>query len=142
MSELTFMSGGQTGADQEGLRQARARHIATGGWAPRGWRTDEGDAPWLADYGLREASSSGYRMRTILNVRDSEVTVWFGTTSPGWTCTKEATRLYGRRFEENPTPAQFRALVLEFNILNIAGNRARTNPDAMGLVQVAFTGLD
>ena len=47
-------SGGQTGADQAGLRAARAERLETGGWAPKGWETEEGPAPWLADSGLIE----------------------------------------------------------------------------------------
>jgi hypothetical protein len=48
------ISGGQTGADQGGLRAAQACGIPTGGWAPRGWLTEAGPAPWLADWGLVE----------------------------------------------------------------------------------------
>jgi Circularly permutated YpsA SLOG family len=51
MIELVI-SGGQTGADQAGLRAARASGIRCGGMAPKGWLTEAGPAPWLADYGL------------------------------------------------------------------------------------------
>ena len=50
---LTVISGGQTGVDQAALRAARSCGIPTGGWAPRGWLTEDGPAPWLADYGLK-----------------------------------------------------------------------------------------
>jgi hypothetical protein len=49
------VTGGQTGADQGGLRAARAAGIATGGWAPQGWLTESEDGrrnvpdPSLAD---------------------------------------------------------------------------------------------
>jgi hypothetical protein len=43
MLELVI-SGGQTGADQGGLRATRACGIPTGGWAPRGWLTEAGPA--------------------------------------------------------------------------------------------------
>jgi hypothetical protein len=33
---------------------ARACGIPTGRWAPRGWLTEAGPAPWLADWGLVE----------------------------------------------------------------------------------------
>ena len=46
--------GGQTGADQGGLRAARACGIPTGGWAPRGWQTEDGPCPALANFGLVE----------------------------------------------------------------------------------------
>jgi hypothetical protein len=47
------VSGGQTGADQGGLRAARLAGIPTGGWAPKGWLVESSDgnrdvaAPWL-----------------------------------------------------------------------------------------------
>ena len=46
------VSGGQTGADQAGPRVARVCGVRTGGWGPRGWLTEDGPTPWLADYGL------------------------------------------------------------------------------------------
>ena len=39
------ISGGQTGADQAGLRAAQACGIPTGDQAPRGWLTEAGPAP-------------------------------------------------------------------------------------------------
>lgn len=48
------ISGGQTGADQAALRAARACGIPTGGWAPRGWLTEDGPSLWLAEWGLVE----------------------------------------------------------------------------------------
>jgi len=59
-----IVSGGQTGADQAGLRAAKAAGIETGGWAPHGWTTEKGPAPWLADYGLAECPIPGYPART------------------------------------------------------------------------------
>lgn len=47
------ISGGQTGVDQAALRAARASGIVTGGFAPKGWATEDGPAPWLgSEYGL------------------------------------------------------------------------------------------
>jgi hypothetical protein len=46
------ISGGQTGVDQAALRVAKAIGLATGGWAPLGWETEDGPASWLAGYGL------------------------------------------------------------------------------------------
>jgi hypothetical protein len=78
------ISGGQTGVDQAALRAARAAGIPTGGWAARGWATEDGPAPWLADFGLAECPEPGYPARTIANVCDSDGTLWVGTTdSPG-----------------------------------------------------------
>jgi hypothetical protein len=62
-----LISGGQSGADQAGLRAARTAGIMTGGTAPRGWLAEVADVqpdgvvrwihrscPWLADFGLVE----------------------------------------------------------------------------------------
>jgi hypothetical protein len=78
------ISGGQTGADQAALRAARAAGVATGGYAPRGFLTEAGPAPWLADFGLVECPIAGYPARTRLNVATADVALWFGDPdSPG-----------------------------------------------------------
>lgn len=84
-----IISGGQNGVDQAALRAARAVGIATGGWAPRGWMTLDGSAPWLADYGLREHVAPGYPPRTEANVRDSDAALRMAVDfeSPGERCT-------------------------------------------------------
>lgn len=75
---LKIISGGQTGVDQAGLRAARACGLETGGWAPRGWMTTEGPAPWLAGYGLEECEIPGYPARTKRNVCNSDATLFLG----------------------------------------------------------------
>ena len=69
------ISGGQTGADQTGLHAARACGIPTGGWAPRGWLTEAGPAPWLEEWGLvecpeGETEAERYRARRRRCVKD------------------------------------------------------------------------
>lgn len=86
MARLTrVISGGQTGADIAALRAAKAVGIATGGWAPRGWLTEAGPAPWLADYGLKEHARASYPPRTRQNIIDSDATIIFAADpeSPG-----------------------------------------------------------
>ena len=82
---------GQTGADQAGLFAAKDCGIQTGGWAPKGWKTKAGPAPWLAEYGLKEADS-GYRDRTRINVASSDATIRlaYNFNSPGEKCTLTA----------------------------------------------------
>lgn len=70
-----IISGGQTGVDQAALRAAWVADIPTGGYAPRGWLTEEGPAPWLAVYGLKEHSSPLYPPRTKANIFDSHATL-------------------------------------------------------------------
>jgi len=131
---IKIISGGQTGVDQTALLIAHGLGLATGGYAPKGWRTDEGPAPWLADYGLTECVSPTYRFRTRLNVRTSHGTVLFGhTDSPGCVCTVNACLAYERPYKENPTFEELVAWLIEgkIEILNVAGNRKRTHPEAM-----------
>src|SRR3954468_15967071 len=93
------VSGGQTGADQAGLRAAKAAGIETGGWAPLGWETEEGPAPWLAAFGLKACPKKGYPARTEENARDSDGTLWFGSTdSTGYRATIAACRKHGKSY--------------------------------------------
>ena len=69
------ISGGQTGVDQAALRAAKACNIPTGGWAPKGFRTEDGPAQWLAEFGLQEHASADYRVRTRANIREAGLTL-------------------------------------------------------------------
>lgn len=129
----TVISGGQTGVDQIGLRVAREYGYDTGGFAPKGWRTDEGPAPWLKQYGLAEAPTADYALRTIRNVQIADATVWWGDVlSPGGQLTKRTAAIGRQPFCENPDGAQLFAFLREHGVetLNVAGNRRRINPAA------------
>jgi len=131
---LTFViSGGQTGADQGGLRAGRACGYRTGGTAPKGYRTDEGPMPDLLQaFGLVESIYASYSPRTWDNVRGSTGTVWFGDdTSPGGILTSSNCWRLRRPWLANPTSAaELRDWIEAHRIttLNVAGNRERTNP--------------
>lgn len=119
------ISGGQTGVDQAALRQARFAGIATGGTAPRGWMTEEGPAPWLADYGLVENKHRGYPARTYENAVNSDGTVLFGDmNSDGSILTM---RCCGTKkpFICNPTMEELIYFIWnsKIEVLNVAGNR-------------------
>jgi len=81
MPTLTILTGGQTGVDQGVLRAARARGLPTGGFAPKGWLTEDGPAPWLAEWGLQECPEAGYPARTRRNVQAAWALLWLG--NPG-----------------------------------------------------------
>lgn len=82
---IKVISGGQTGVDQAALRAARAAGLPTGGWACKGWVTEAGPAPWLADFGLVECPWPGYPARTRWNVGDAGYIVCLETgTFPHW----------------------------------------------------------
>lgn len=87
------ISGGQTGVDQAALRAAKAAGLATGGWAPEGWLTEDGPAPWLADFGILECAAPGYPARTRRNVLAAHGCLWFGNpASPGGKLTQACCR--------------------------------------------------
>ena len=130
------VSGGQTGIDQSALRAAKAAGLATGGWMPLGFRTEDGRRPdFESRYGMKPARTSEYRDRTHLNVRDSDATIWLGPTgSPGWIATSWAIREFGRPsmlVEPGETTPR---MVLEFlaahrvKVLNVAGPRESEVP--------------
>lgn len=130
-----IISGGQTGADRGALDAAGCLRIKTGGWAPKGYRTEKGPEPILKAYGLVETESREYPPRTRLNAKQSDGTAWFGkTNSRGYELTLRAARSAGKHFIANPSPTALRAWVAEhgIKILNVAGNRASQNPDAYG----------
>lgn len=79
MNPGRIISGGQTGADQGGLAAGRKLGIPTGGYAPKGWRTEVGSAGvLLGGFGLQEAARGDYPFRTRLNVLWGDATVIFG----------------------------------------------------------------
>ena len=132
---IKIVSGGQTGVDQAALRAARAAGLETGGWAPQGWATEDGPAPWLADWGLVECEEPGYPARTRANVRDSDATLWLGDYhSPGGRTTLDACRLQGKPFmicyPVTTRSSQVVAWIRERSpaVLNVAGNRESTSP--------------
>jgi len=135
------ISGGQSGADRAGLECAKSLGLMTGGTAPKGYRTEKGPDPSLKEFGLDESIDSSYVPRTRANVRNSDATLWFGNTnSPGYYCTLKATKDWGKPFIVNPT--DLRDIAENYTTINIAGNRASTNPSVIELVQKAFSTLE
>lgn len=134
------ISGTQTGADRAGLDAAIACGIKTGGMIPKGCRTDEGNRPeLLAQYGLIESTSASYPARTEANVLGSDGTVLFGNMhSPGCSLTLRLCVRHWKPYITNPdSPAVLSAWLRDrgINVLNVAGNRERTNP---GIYQRTF----
>lgn len=129
-----IISGGQTGADQGALVGAQRIGIKTGGWMPRGFLTECGPCPSLAEiYGLKEHPSPAYPPRTRQNVKDAHGTIWIGERDTfGYVCTHNAVEKYERPFLLDPDPKTLRQWVETWNIriLNVAGPRASKNKDA------------
>jgi hypothetical protein len=132
--------GGQTGVDQIMLSAAKKYGFPTGGTAAKGWMTEDGPAPWLADYGLVECPIAGYPTRTAKNVIDSQGTVLFGDpNTPGSVLVKNTCD--GRRpLILNPNLIDILTFVVENNIevLNVAGNRSSKLTTKEGMI-ISYT---
>ena len=133
MALKKIISGGQTGADRGGLMAGRRLGLATGGFIPKGRRTDDGPLPehLMRAYSLVEHSSPTYPPRTLANVVASDGTVIFGNiTSPGSQLTLRYCMSNSKPNILNPTPEELRKWAEDNKIetLNVAGNRESKNP--------------
>lgn len=130
------ITGGQTGADQAGWRAAREMGIPTGGYMPKGWITEDGpNEPLGLIYDAQESETADYPTRTELNVKESDVVLWFGhLNSPGAMLTKRQAGYKGIPFLPLPSEMtaeraatvarQIRAILVGTNRhVMIAGNR-------------------
>lgn len=135
---MKIITGGQTGVDQAALRAAKACGLATGGYAPKGWHTEDGPAPWLADYGLEECDRRGYPARTEDNVAMAGAVLWIGDmTSPGGRLTLRLSRSRGLSESCYSSPgailpsltAEWLRAAFRFGgRVLVAGNRESTSP--------------
>ncbi len=149
MRPLLVISGGQTGADRGGLDGAIRAGVPHGGWCPRGRRSEDGAVP--SHYNLTECDSSDYKVRTELNVRDSDWTVVFtdGPVTPGSRLTfdiasrlqKPATHFDISRILQSRFVSDF-ALAHGFRTINVAGSRESKCPGLQAFVaSVMFLAL-
>jgi len=135
---IKIISGGQTGADQGGLYGARDAGFPTGGFAPSGFLTEDGPKPdLLKRFGLVD-SGLNYTGRTELNVRESDVTLWFGNTgTPGHKATAKYAMKHKKRlvyvisynlYNRDDQRRDFVIDVIsECSVVNVAGNRESHN---------------
>lgn len=70
-----IISGGQTGADRGALEAAIDLDLGFGGWAPFGWRSEDGTVPEIYRDRMGQTKTADYGMRTRLNVQDSDGTL-------------------------------------------------------------------
>ena len=117
--------------------------VETGGWAPKGFRTENGSHKNLGkQYKLKETKSPTYPPRTKRNVLDSDGTLWFGSIhSPGAALTIRLCHRHKRpvkriRYSQENRRSPMREIpgivkwIRHNNIttLNVAGNRESKNP--------------
>lgn len=137
-ARLRVLSGGQTGADQAAWRAARSSGIATGGWMPLGFLTEEGSRPEFADrFAARERPAADPADRTVANVREADAALIFALDEPGpgTALTIRACREAGVPFrvlhpDRLPDPESIAAWIAARSIrtLNVAGERASVAP--------------
>ena len=140
---MRVISGGQTGADQGGLFAARASGLETGGWAPLGWKTETGPAPWLAEFGLVECPDPGYPARRRRNVMDADAVLVFGNlSSPGSRGLIRDCRMLAKPWVHVASGISTPRMIAEFlrlrphvQTLMIAGNRESSSPGIAGRVE-------
>ncbi|MDP6788501.1 MAG: putative molybdenum carrier protein [Rhodospirillales bacterium] len=132
-----IVSGGQTGVDRAALDTALTLGLACGGWCPLGRRAEDGPIP--ERYPLIESESPKYRIRTGLNVRDSDATLVLcrGEPSGGSALTVRLAKGLGRPVLVIDPDAPDSALVFgdwaeaeAIAVLNVAGPRESTEPGA------------
>jgi len=134
------ISGLQTGGDLAGLYAAEDCKIKTGGYCPKGFRTENG--PNIEDglrFGLVETKESNYQVRTELNIKNSDLTIIFGDDSSSGSkltktfCNKHEKKcLLVHEFSNEELVNCYRAITDYFGndlTINIAGNRESVNPE-------------
>ena len=138
------ISGGQTGADLGGLFGAYTTPgIETGGWAPKGFRTENGSHRNLGkQYKLKETKSPTYPPRTKRNVLGSDGTLIFGDTQSAGSrltirlCHRHKRPVKRIRYSKENRRSPLREIpgIVKWvksnniKILNVAGNRESKNP--------------
>jgi hypothetical protein len=130
-----IVSGGQTGVDRAALDVALELGLPCGGWCPKGRRAEDGVIP--DSYPLEEASSPDYRVRTGLNVQDSDGTLiltWGRLVGGTLLTLKLARRLHKPYFVVDlvhggeATSVQEWGRAKKVRILNVAGPREGEAP--------------
>lgn len=156
MIRLTaIVSGGQTGADRGGLEAAIQLGLGYGGWAPKGWRAEDGQVPEIYRTHMRESASPEYGMRTRLNVQDSDGTLIVSigrelTGGSAFTAKQAKAQKKPCKHIELPAggrsrvPDAVRAALLEWisenciSVLNVAGPRESKEPGLQAAVRDAL----
>lgn len=146
-----IISGGQTGADQAGLKVAKALGLECGGWIPKGFKTEKGSEPELGEiYNLEEHISDHYVPRTYANAKDSDGTIRIANNfnSFGEKCTLKAIQQYERPYIDvsisDPKPiSEVVTWLRENNIetLNVAGNRESVSPGITAFAEEYLTNV-
>lgn len=135
-----IISGGQTGADQGALEAAKDLGLETGGYMPKGFRTETGPrSDFKHIFLMQEARDTRYYGRTVKNIQISDGTLIFGSTnSPGTALTINECRNNQKPFyiiiwpsatlKDNASKLRNFISINNIRTLNVAGNRESKNP--------------
>lgn len=134
---VQIISGGQTGADEGGLRAAKALGIPTGGVMAKFFEREDGYREDIAkEFGLLACAIDGYVARTRANVILADGTLVFGNRAlSGSALTIRACEAFNKPYFYQPWPTgvlmvhAFRQWLKVNNVkvLNVAGNRESKN---------------
>jgi|1185.fasta_scaffold00157_6 hypothetical protein len=145
-----IISGGQTGADRGALEAAWDLGIATGGFAPAGWRAEDGVIPERYRVGMVQSGSPAYPVRTRANIEASDATLILSVgpieMDSGSYLTSKMARTLGkpcRHFARSDSRMWLdlsRAWIDEVQprILNVAGPRESREPGVQAAVRAAL----
>ena len=139
---ILIISGGQTGADIAGLMAAKEVGFNTSGFAPKGFKTElDSNLLLKTHFHLKETSSSGYTIRTRMNIEWATISIVFSDDSQSKgtlftiSCCKKANKPYLLLSSLDINAVQsilaFIKPYIGFNkhcAINIAGNRASKAP--------------
>ena len=143
MSVKRIVSGAQTGADRAALDVALVVGVECGGWVPKGRLDENGRIPPRYP-NLIESGSTDPRLRTELNVRDSDATLILshGPLSGGSKYTEQKAIELGKPFKHLDLASmsiecalrEARAwlTIARPTTLNVAGPRASNDPEIYG----------
>ena len=146
-----IISGGQTGVDRAALDAALEADFPCGGWCPQDRQAEDGQIP--EKYQLWVLTSAGYKERTLKNLMEADgaAILYFGgleggTEATAYFCIKKV-RPY-KLIDGDEIPVERAAVLLanfiedrDIRVLNIAGPRASSKPQAYGYAHAVVEGL-
>lgn len=152
-----IVSGAQTGADRGALDAALAAGLQIGGWAPKGWRAEDGSIPLVFRQYMKQSISPEYTLRTRLNVQDSDATLLLSFSkrlTGGTKLTLEHVKAQKKPCKHlvlprgrGVVPAEVTSAVWEWlqvmrvNVLNVAGPRESKEPGIQAATKRVIAGL-
>lgn len=152
-----IISGAQTGADRGALDAALAAGLQIGGWAPQGWRAEDGCIPLVFRQYMKQSISPEYTLRTRLNVQDSDATLVLSFSerlTGGTKLTLEHVKAQRKPCKHlvlprgrGVVPAEVTSAVWEWlqamrvGVLNVAGPRESKEPGIQAAAKRVIAGL-